>query len=347
MTNLRVAVTGASGNVGTALLRAIGSSQPDWSVVGVCRRPPHAGTAAYDAVSWRACDIAAENSGATIAEAFRGADAVVHAAWLIQPSRDRRLLDRTNVDGTRRVVEAARAAGVAHLVHMSSVGAYSPSDKRTPRDESWSTDGVPGSLYSRHKVAAERVLDDLSAGAGMAVARLRPGLIFQRDAGSEVARYFLGSLVPQRLLGGARVPVLPVPDEAVFQAVHADDVADALVRVLERRASGPFNLAAEPVITPERLAEVFGARRARLSASAVRAAAGATYRLRLQPTEPGWVDLAFAVPVMSIRRAAVELGWKPAWSSIDALRDLLAGMRDRAGTTSPAMHPRRRLSLRP
>jgi UDP-glucose 4-epimerase len=71
----------------------------------------------------------------------------------------------------------------------------------------------------------------------------------------------------------------------------------------------------------------------------LRGAAALTYGLRLQPSEPGWVDMAFAVPVMDTTRARTELGWTPARSSSDALLDLLDGMHDGAGLDTPPLEP--------
>lgn len=338
---MRVVVTGASGNVGTALLRRLAAERPNWAVAGICRRPPTGGEPAYERVTWTALDLGEHGAERALTDTLRGADAVVHLAWRIQPIRDRLLLDRINVEGTQRVLDAAVETGVGHVVHFSSVGAYSPGPKDRPVDETWPTGGIPSSVYSRQKVAGERALDGLERRApSVTVTRLRPSLIFQRDAGSEIARYFLGALVPQRLVGARRAPLLPLPDAAVFQAVHADDVANAVIRILERRARGAFNLAASPVVTPERLAEVFGARRVRIPAAAARAAAAASFVARVQPTEPGWVDLALQAPVLSPARAADELDWFPAWDARSALVELLEGMRHDGGTASPALAPR-------
>lgn len=338
---MKVAITGASGNVGTALLRHLAAAAPDWSVVGLCRRPPTGGEPAYSRVSWRSCDLADPASAAVLTEAFAGADAVVHLAWAIQPNRDERALAAVNLDGSRRVFRAAVEARVPHLVHASSVGAYSPGPKDRPVDESWPADGVPGSSYSRHKATVERDLDQLEQDAAApVVARVRPGLIFQHDAGSEIVRYFLGPLVPTRLVGARWLPALPLPDEFVFQAVHAEDVADAYWRVLDRRAAGAFNLGAEPVMTPERLAEVFRGRRTRLPVSVVRRVAAMTWRAHLQPTDPGWIDLASSAPVMSTARARTELDWVARHDARSALVDLLTGIGRGAGTSSAVMAPR-------
>jgi nucleoside-diphosphate-sugar epimerase len=339
---MQVTVTGASGNLGTALLRRLAVDHPTWQVVGVARRRPERGEPAYDRVRWVTADLAGDASAA-LDEAMAGSDAVVHLAWLIQPARDEDLLERVNVGGSRQVFDAVARSRVPHLVHASSVGAYSPAPKTEVVDESWPTDGVPTSSYSRHKVAVERLLDDHAQRPGAAVvARLRPGLIFQQDAGSEVARYFLGPLVPSRLLGARHLPVVPVPDAAVFQVVHAEDVADAVVRMLARQAQGAFNLAGTPVITPHLLAEALGGRRVPVPPRVVRLAASLTWRARLQPTDPGWVDLAMCGPVMATGRARDELDWHAHRDARAALAELLEGMRRGAGTRSKVLAPRGR-----
>ena len=338
---MKVVITGASGNVGTALLRHLAVAAPDWSIVGLCRRPPPPEDPAYTRVKWTPCDIADPGSSAVLEAAFAGADAVVHLAWAIQPNRDEAALAATNIDGSRRVFRAAMDAGVGQLVHASSIGAYGAGPKDRPVDESWPTDGIPSSSYSRHKATLEHDLDELERQPGApVVTRLRPSLIFQRDAGSEVARYFLGPLFPTRLAGARWVPLLPVPDELVFQAVHAADVADAYWRVLDLRAGGAFNVAAEPVMTPDRLAEVFRGRRVGLPTAALRRLVALTWRAKLQPTDPGWIDMAAGVPVMSTARARAELDWVPHHDARSALADLLAGMGHGAGTSSPVMAPR-------
>lgn len=340
---LHLAVTGASGNVGTAFLRALRHRHPDCQVTGVARRPPRANPlpAPDDGVRWVACDVGAFGAFAQLTEAFAGADAVVHLAWAIQPSRDERLLGRTNLRGTRAVLDAAVAAGVSHLVHASSIGTYSPGPPTGRVDESWPTAGIRSSSYSRHKAACERMLDALGRlHPDMAVTRLRPGLVLQQEAGSEVARYFLGPLVPTRLVGSGRLPVVPLPDGLDLQVVHTDDLAEAMVTGVERRAEGAFNLATEPVLTPGLLASLLGGRRLRVPAALVRQVAALSWRFGLQPTEPGWVDLALDAPVMDTSRARSELDWAPRRDAAEALGSVLVGMREGSGGGSAVLRAR-------
>ncbi len=335
---VRIVVTGASGNLGTALLRRLAADDEAHDVVGIVRRPPQAG-ADYAGVEWHALDLADDDAAARLRGIVEGADAVVHLAWLFQPSRDIDYLRKATVGGSRAVLDAATEAGVGHLVHLSSLGAYSPGPKDRAVDESWPTGGSPTLPYSRHKVEVERMLDHSEGRPGSPrIARIRPGLVVQRDAGSALARYGVPVFVPSQVL--RHLLVFPVDRSLRIQLVHADDVADALVRVLRRRAEGAFNLAAEPPVTRDDLAAAFGAWTVHLPAPVLRTAAALAWRARIQPVDPGWLDLAFAVPLMDSARARRELGWEPSVDARAALAEVVAGMAEAAGTASPVLRPR-------
>jgi len=172
---------------------------------------------------------------------------------------------------------------------------------------------------------------------GVRVVRLRPGLIFKAEAASEIRRFFLGPLFPGFLLRRGLIPVVPDVDRLCFQAVHADDVGEAYRLALMREVSGPFNIAAEPVIGAEQLAEVMQARRLRLSARTLRGAADLSWRMRLQPDEAGWIDLALGAPLMNLARARTELGFSPRRDSLAALVELLNGLRRGDGGQTPPL----------
>jgi nucleoside-diphosphate-sugar epimerase len=332
---MRIVITGATGNVGSGVVRALAEDERVREIVGVARRPPGWSP---PRTRWEAVDIARDDLGPLLS----GVDVVVHLAWLIQPSRDAAELERVNVHGSHRLFEAAAAAGVPALVHASSVGVYSPGPKDRPVDESWPRDGVPTSFYSRHKAAAERALDEVDAAhPGLRVVRLRPGLIFKREAGPEVRRLFAGPLLPARLVRPGLLPILPLPDRLVLQAVHGDDVAEAYrLAALSPEARGAYNIAADPVLDPDTLARLFRARRLPVRARLLRGLAGGAWRARLTPTPPGWLDMGLAVPVMDTRRARDELGWTPRHTSADALRELIDGMQAPAGLDTPPLEAR-------
>jgi len=273
---------------------------------------------------------------------FRGADAVVHLAWLIQPSRDLATLTATNVEGSRRVFDAAGRAGVGALIHASSVGAYSPGPKDRQVDESWPTGGVDTSFYSRHKAEVERQLDLFELEVpDVRTVRLRPGLIFKRQAAAEIRRYFAGPFLPGFLVRRKLIPIVPDVERLRFQAVHSHDVGEAYrLAVVSGSARGAFNIAADPVLDPNELGDLLGARPVRMPPRVLRTAALASWKLRLQPTPPGWVDMALNVPLLDSTRAREELGWEPRHGSREALLDLMAGLREGDGAETPPLAPR-------
>src|SRR5215216_4254116 len=323
--SMRIVVTGATGNVGTSVVSVLASDARVTEIVGIARRLPQL---QVPRTRWVAADVV----DAPLAELFRGADAVIHLAWLIQPSRDAAQLEAVNVLGTRRVFEAAAAADVDALVYASSVGTYSPARDDRMVDESWPAGGTPTSFYARHKEAAQ---------PDLRVVRLRPALIFKREAASGIRRLFAGPLLPSPLVRPSLLPVLPLPEGLRIQAVHADDVGEAYrLAATDERARGAYNVAADPVLDAGTLGRVLEARPVPVPVGAVRAAADASWRLRLQPTPAGWLDMGMAVPLMDSGRIRRELGWAPRHSAEEALLELLDGIRRRAGAPTPPLDPR-------
>jgi nucleoside-diphosphate-sugar epimerase len=244
------------------------------------------------------------------------------------------------VDGSEAVFEAAAEAGVKAIVYASSVGAYSPGPKDREVDESWPVDGIDSSFYARDKADVESLLDRFEdEHADIRVVRLRPGLMFKREAATEIRRLFVGPFAPRFLFNRRLIPVVPRTERLRFQAVHTDDAADAVRRALVRPVNGAFNIAADPVLDADELGRALGARTVPVPARALRALAAGAWRARIQPTPPGWLDLALAVPLMSTRRARTELEWAPRHGADDALVELLDGMRDGAGLETPPLDP--------
>jgi UDP-glucose 4-epimerase len=337
---MRIVVTGATGNVGTSVLRALRSGPHE--VVGLARRVPDQLEPPYDVATWHSLDLTREDEAGRLQEIVRGADAVVHLAWGFQPARRPDHLEALGVGGTRRVAEAVAATGVPHLVHMSSAGAYSPRTDDRPVDESHPTGGIRSSTYSRHKSAAERVLDEVEAEhPGLVVTRLRPGLIGQAEAGSELLRYGVPALVPASLV--RLVPLVPLDRRLSVPVVHTDDVAAAVIDVLERRASGAFNLAAGRPVTVRHVAAALDARPVHVPQPLVRGAAAALWHARLDAVEPGWLDMAYQVPVLDTSRAERELGWEPAHTEVEVLDEAVAGLA--RATSGPTAVLRRRRPL--
>ncbi|MFI6290402.1 NAD-dependent epimerase/dehydratase family protein [Nonomuraea sp. NPDC050790] len=329
---MRVVVVGATGNVGTSVLNALRVDPAVTAVVGVADRRPERDFGAK--TSWQTADVTRDD----LVAVFRGADVVIHLAWLFQPIRDSAVTWRANVLGSMRVFDAVARADVPALVYASSVGAYSPGPRDRVVDESWPTHGWPRAAYGREKAYVERALDVFERDhPDIRVVRLRPGYVFQRAAASEQRRLFAGPFLPGRLV--KRVPVLPDLPELRLQTVHAEDMGQAYRLAAVRPVSGPFNIAADPVLTTRELAEMLGARTVTVPPWLARGALAAAWHAHLVPASPGLFEMAMHVPVMDTTRARTELGWSPRHSAGDAVREMIEGLSEGAGLDTPPLKP--------
>ena len=322
---VRIVVTGASGNIGSALVEWLTARPEIRDVVGIARAVPEGD----DRIDWRAVDIGAPGAAEALTGVFTGADAVVHLAWHIVAGHDRAAQARTNVAGSDNVLTALVRARVPHLVYMSSAAVYSRGDDDTRVTEDWPRRGVPGSSYSQDKVAFEDVLDRVEhEHPDLRVARIRPLGVLQPAAAGALARLALGRSAPLARIGW--LPLLPLPSATVTQVVAAQDVADLVGRVLIARATGPFNVTDEPAMRAPVLARLMGGRHVPVSRAVVRGLLDVTWRLRLHPLDASWADLLIDSPLLDCTRARTELGWSPRH---DGRLTLLATRR--AVTTAP------------
>ena len=334
----RVVITGASGNVGTALLARL-ATETDYELHGIVRRIPPA-TDVYRCARWHQLDLSQPKAVMQLQRLFRRAHCVVHLAWPLHPSHDERYVEEVGVDGSSAVLLGAHAAEVRHLVYFSSAAAYAPLPGRRVT-ESWPTAGVPTSPYSRTKAAVEALLDDYErAGDGLSITRLRPGFIVQRHAAASIRRLLFPRYLPPRWL--RLLPILPIAATGSLHVpvVHADDVADACVRAIRRRAFGAFNLCAEPPLQLQHLAKALGPLPIPMPTGLARPLLDALWRARLQPLDASWLDLIGSMPLLSTQRAEEMLDWHPQHSSQQALAELAEGLRRNEGTVSPALSNR-------
>lgn len=334
--NMKVVVLGASGNLGSATIRALTEDGAN-EVVAVARRSPDGPQPSPDAsVEWRQADV----SNANLEPVLEGADAVVHLAWKFQPTHRPEETWATNAVGTRRVLDAVAHAGVGAFVCVSSVAAYSPVLHDDPVDETWETDGASPAAYCREKAYVERALDTFACNhPEVRLVRVRPAFVFQRSSASEQRRIFGGALARPALLDRNRIPVVPVPAGLRFQAVHAGDVGRALATAATTEVSGAFNLAGTGVIRRDEIAELMGARTVETPARLMRRGLDAAWHARLAPVPGSLLEAVMQLPLMSTARAETELDWRPRHTATDALDAILSGIPQKAGSGLPPLHP--------
>ncbi len=336
---MKVVVTGASGNVGTALLRALSGDRCD--IVGIARRIPEIACEPYAAARWVRCDVGAADAVEILRAAFAGADVLVHLAWAIHPRRDDPPMRRTNLDGSTNVLRAAAQTGVPHIIAASSVAAYTPAGRWDRVSEEWTLSGVPGSAYSLGKVELEKQLDSFAVSRpSVRVARVRPCGIVQAEASAELADWILPPWLPRGILGRSLLPV-PVWPGFRLQVIHSADVAAAIRLIMRHQAAGAFNLAAEPLLRADTIADTFGGPGLPMPRRALGAAAWFGWRTGIQPLHPAWLVLADRACLVDTANARRDLGWTPRLRADEVCADLVEALRAGKAGHSPPLAPAR------
>ncbi|HEX6025503.1 MAG TPA: NAD-dependent epimerase/dehydratase family protein [Solirubrobacter sp.] len=308
MSELTVAVTGPTGEIGRAFLRAL---DPHARVIGMARRPFDPASLGLENTEYRQGNVL---DRAAVEALAAEADVLVHLAFIIMGGREE--TREVNLTGSRNVFAAAR--NVKRLVYTSSVAAYGfHPDNPQPLTEDVPPRGSEEFYYSAQKAELERALEEEIAGADVEAYVFRPCIVAGPDAPA------LLNQLPQNRLPGPSIPLLPDPGVR-FQLVHHDDVASALVAAtLGHGPPGVYNLAGDGSITLGDLARALGWLAVPVPKIAVRAAS-MTAKLPLMPPITEWL-VAGRVPVlMDTTRARTQLGWKPRYTTRETLEALLA-----------------------
>jgi nucleoside-diphosphate-sugar epimerase len=305
-----IAVTGVSGLVGQALVARLAQESAVTRIVGLDVREPRRRTRALE---FHLIDVAR----AELKPVLEGTDVLVHLASVVDPIPDEAIMARVNVEGTRRVLDAAGAVGVAKVVRVSSATVYGAwANNPVPLTEAAALRPNPGFSPAVQAAEAERLLAEWRADHPAAtVTTLRAAPVLGPGAERLPSRLLLGR--PSLRVRGAAPPV---------QAVHVDDLVEALVLVVLQDHPGVFNVAADgwlghadahdllprpflPALPAELLARVL--RRA--------------WATGVGEIPPGVVPY-LVHPWVIANDTLKELGWSPVHSNEKAIRDGLASL---------------------
>lgn len=212
---MKVLVTGASGFLGQATAAAVRDAGHE--VRTFQRRP--SGVAGVQDVAGTMTDDAA------LARAVDGVEAVVHLAAKVSLAGDPADFARVNVDGTRSLLRAARAAGVARFVFVSSPSVAHTGSSLVGADAGPAEPSRARGDYARTKAAAELLALDADA-PDFAVVAVRPHLVWGPGDTQLVGR----------IVERARAGRLPLLDSgaALIDTLYVDNAATAMVAALER-----------------------------------------------------------------------------------------------------------------
>ena len=235
---MKVFVTGATGFIGgnvASQLRARGDE-----VVCLVRSPGKA--AGLTALG---CELVPGNLGdtAAIRQGMEGCDAVVHAAAMYEvgiPAKQHPAMWEANVAGTEHVLNAAREAGVAKLVYVSTCGIFGNTHRQVV-DESYEHPGKEfTSYYEETKLEAHRIAKRMIAD-GLPGVIVQPGGVYGPDDTSQVAdllqEFFAGKLV-----------LMPFPEFGIC-LTHVEDIAGGILLALDRGRVGETYVLSGPVTT--------------------------------------------------------------------------------------------------
>jgi nucleoside-diphosphate-sugar epimerase len=324
---LTVAVTGPTGTFGSGLIPQLQDDDRIARVIGIARRPFDPAERGWTKMEYRQGDV---RDPEALRAAFDGADVVVHLAFLITGNATRETTRSINVDGTLNAFRAAAAAGARRFVHASSVAAYGFHDDNPERiDETWPTRPAAKLFYAQEKAEVEELLD---AEAGkhpeLALFLLRPPVVLGPNV---VGRKDVlpGPLAPlgRALFGRPRRLPVPIPvlvPAFPMQFIHEEDVGRALVQcIVGAGPPGAYNIAGDGIVTAADVAREFGALPVPLPPGPAQATARALSRLPFLPPVAEWVEAASRPAIMDTSKAHEQLGWRPHYSGLEALRDTL------------------------
>lgn len=308
----KILVTGSSGYLGQALLRALEGAPWCERVLGWDVRPPAAPPAklCFETVDVNAPDLAARMAAAA-------PDALVHLAFILKPSHDADFQRRVNLQGTRNVLAAAAEAKVGQILVASSGTAYGAFwDNPVPLKESDPCRAAPGFPYAHEKAELERdYATFMEAHPEVAFAIVRPCVVY----GPGVRNYLSDLLTALPVVMGLAGYDPPL------QFVHEDDVAGVLLAILEQRARGAFNVAPPDTIPVGETLALRGRPVLRLPEWILEPIAAFAWRRRLPVLNapPAFLDFLRWPWVLDATRVTRELGYTYRYSSRDTLRIML------------------------
>ncbi|MXV62533.1 NAD-dependent epimerase/dehydratase family protein [Natronorubrum sp. JWXQ-INN-674] len=298
------AVTGATGFLGTHLCKRL--LEDGWAVRGLSRPTSDRGDLEGEAIDWYVGDLFDDE---TLRSLVDGADVVFHLAGIGLWSAGPETVERVNVDGTERVLEACRDCETGRLVFTSTSGTRRPSGDAEFADE---TDvAEPIGAYQSSKAQAEDLVDQYAETDGDAVT-VHPTSIFGPGDGEFTVQ----------LLSMGLEPTMPAYLPGGLSIVGVSDVVDGLLLAAERGETGEHYILGGENLTynqaVSRIAHTVDGSPARIrvpataihAAGPVAEAASAVAGVRMFPFDRQMAQLATQRLFYTSRKAESQLGYE-------------------------------------
>lgn len=299
---MRYLITGGSGYIGSRLVERLAAREDTERIVICDIRPPRL---VLPRTEYHELDVRDAGRVSELMEAERP-DALIHLAFVFNPSHDEHFMYEVDVNGCHNVLSAASSAGVQHVLVTSSAVAYGAfADNPVPITEEWPVRGVPGFEYARDKTESDRICQLWALehpDRTMTIAR--PAIVF----GPTVDNWILRVWLKQPFAADLGV-------DPGLQFVHEDDVVEALVTLVEGRHAGIFNVCSDDWMANRECAQIIGMRQRRIPFKVMERLTAATWRLRVGEAPPGFLPFAVHPWVLSNAKLKRETGWRPRYNS--------------------------------
>jgi UDP-glucose 4-epimerase len=300
---VRYLITGGSGYIGSRLVDHLsGREQTEAIVVADVRAP----SSFRPKTTFAQLDVRDKRGVRDLFERERP-DCVVHLAFLLNPIHDEAAMYDVDVNGTQNVLEAASAAGVGQMLVTSSTTAYGAfADNPVPLTEDDPVRGAPDFSYARDKAESDRLCQLWALEHPERVMTIvRPCIVFGPDVDNFIVRLWLRQ--PFRAdFGMADQPM---------QFVHVDDVAEALIALVEGRHAGVFNVSADGYISVNECANLLGLKPRRVPYGLFKRLAAGLWRARVTEAPAGQLEFVIHPWVASNEKLKNTTGWTPRWTS--------------------------------
>jgi nucleoside-diphosphate-sugar epimerase len=305
---MTVAVTGAATPVGDIIVRALlARSVAGAAIASVVGLGTERGRA--DGVHWRLVDV----DSADFATSLRGVDALIHMAASTDLAADLKMTTRIRHDRATRqvqtVVISAQAAGVAHLVVVTSAMTYGASPgNAVPLAEDAPLAAAPDEGMVGDLLAVEQVLRAASeTHPDMAITVVRPAALVGTGIDTVITRHFEA---PRLLTVKGGNPA--------WQFCHVEDLASALVATVELGLGPAVTVGSEGWMTQEEVEVVSRMLPVELSESMALGIGQRLHRVGILPFPVS--DLAYALYPWVVSSATLrEAGWQPAYDNVMCL----------------------------
>jgi UDP-glucose 4-epimerase len=298
---VRYLITGGSGYIGSRLTEMLADRSEVERIVNLDVRPPARPHPKATFVRGDVRDLGAIRKLLSDHEP----DALVHLAFLLNPIRDEARMYDIDVNGTETVLRAAAETGTQQVLVTSSATAYGAfPDNPRPIAEDWPVRGQPDFSYARDKAEADRVCQLWGLEHPDRVMTIvRPCIVFGPNVDNYIVRAWEKS---------SFMPIMDGVDEE-FQLVHEDDVVSAIIGLLDAKAGGAFNVAADGSLRWGESARMIELKTREMSFNAVRRIYAVAWALHAPRVEapPGNLNFIRYPWLVSNEKLKAEIGWTP------------------------------------